>query len=825
MNIINQTAKANIRQNKGRNVLIGIAIMLTAVLLTSVPVVGLGAYAPRMAAANKIYPTFHAMYRGVSAKNAEEMKQDKTFEKVGLRQDPGALVSEKTTILLQFYDDTTAKLSRFKLKEGTMPKAENDIVVSKGLMETMGVEGTVGDTVKLPYQTEEAGGLSLLKEKEFHITGMIKDAEKSGTDSDQFYSALVSEAFVEQNIPEASRQYRVYFRVSNAEKMTTDQIEELAQELGLKYGVVEDDIVKNGEYLIANYVDPAVYTGIGVIMAIIILAGIMTIYSIYYVSMQNKIQEYGKMRALGATKKQIKRIVFREGFGVACIAVPFGLALGAGVGYAIVRMLLVDPAPSDVLGKAMEEVIKNNEVTLVPLWVIATAAVTTLLTVYFSLLKPMKIASRISPVEAIRCHSTQKEKRTKRKGYKEINVRKLTASNLSRNKKRTVVTIITLGITGVLFMTVATILSCMNAKNMAAENIYSDYAVSIRSESGNKMHPERELCQIQKENPLSEEVQEQIRSIPGVAKVETMLQASTTFPKYKEDDGTELQISIAGIDEANLEKAAKTVKQGSLDWEKLRDGTGIIVTSRFLDAFEILKPGDKVELNIKDGDQVEKRTFEIVAITDPIRSLVGGCTFALPKEVLQNICDTNLVSTLNVTTDSTADAKTTDQIKQITESIPNLEYDSMENQLSIANQVIGITNKMAYGFMAVLGIVGILNLINTMMNSVYVRKQELGMLQAIGLSDKQMVHMLQLEGLFYTAGTLALGLGVGNLCGYMCFLWAKNEGMMDIKTYHYPLIPTLIMAGTILAVQLLLTYLVNKNFKKQSLIERIRFSE
>ena len=130
-----------------------------------------------------------------------------------------------------------------------------------------------------------------------------------------------------------------------------------------------------------------------------------------------------------------------------------------------------------------------------------------------------------------------------------------------------------------------------------------------------------------------------------------------------------------------------------------------------------------------------------------------------------------------------------------------------------------------YGLMFVFGLIGILNLVNTMINSVYIRRRELGVLQAVGLSGKQTVRMLQLEGLFYTAGTLLLSVGAGSIAGYGCFLWARAESIMSIRTYAYPVVPVVILAAIILVVQILITYMVNNSFKKQSLIDRVRFAE
>ena len=92
---------------------------------------------------------------------------------------------------------------------------------------------------------------------------------------------------------------------------------------------------------------------------------------------------------------------------------------------------------------------------------------------------------------------------------------------------------------------------------------------------------------------------------------------------------------------------------------------------------------------------------------------------------------------------------------------------------------------IGYAFLIILGAIGIMNLINTMINSIYTRRRELGMIQAIGMSEKQLVRMMQLEGLFYTAGTLLVSLGLGSLAGYGVFLYAKQDGSAEY--YRVPL--------------------------------------
>ena len=98
-------------------------------------------------------------------------------------------------------------------------------------------------------------------------------------------------------------------------------------------------------------------------------------------------------------------------------------------------------------------------------------------------------------------------------------------------------------------------------------------------------------------------------------------------------------------------------------------------------------------------------------------------------------------------------------------------------------------------------------------------------MQAIGMSDRQLMQMLQLEGLFYTLGTLIISVGLGSLAGYPVFLYAKSHGMFGITNYHYPITASVTIAVVLLLIQVLLAAGLAKSVKKDSLIERIRFSE
>lgn len=573
MKTVTKTALANARQNRTRNMISGAAIILTTLLIFMVLTVGYASVKVRFAAVNAYYPPYHAMFRQVSEEDAGKLKSHNDMEEVGLRSDLGEGVDDDSTILFLWMDAQALELNKVELAEGAFPKAGNEIALPEGLLAEYGIAAGIGDTVTLPLQLYEDGGLGYQKEEPFRISGFLKGEID---EENKAYSVLVSRDCLEQSVPAKDREYRVMFRLQDVGEnvATTDAIEERVREIGADFGVSEDNVVINTDYLMANYTDPAALFAVVCIILVVMAAGVLTIYSIHYVSMIPKVQEYGKLKTMGATRRQIRQIVFREGLLVTALSLPLGLLLGSLLAGPVIRWIyrisgegVQTNAAAMEMNRICMELLEQRQVPVLYGWVYILTILTVLVTVYLSLVKPMRMAAKISPVEAMRYQGEIREKKKERKGFAEMSLVKLTRSNLSRNKKRSVLTIVTLGA------------------------------------------------------------------------------------------------------------------------------------------------------------------------------------------------------------------------------------------------------------------VGVMNLINTMVNSIYTRRRELGIIQAIGMSEKQLVRMLQLEGLFYTAGTLLVALGMGSLAGYGIFLYAKAENMMNITVYHYPGIQAAVLAVAVAALQMILTCAVSRNFRRMSLTDRIRYGE
>ena len=475
MKTVTKTALANARQNRTRNMISGAAIILTTLLIFMVLTVGYASVKVRFAAVNAYYPPYHAMFRQVSEEDAEKLKSHNDMEKVGLRSDLGEGVDDDSTILFLWMDETALELNKIELAEGAFPKAGNEIALPEGLLAEYGITAEIGDTVTLPLQLYEDGGLGYQKEDTFRISGFLKGEID---EENKAYSVLVSRDCLEQSIPAKDREYRVMFRLQDVGEhvATTDAIEERAREIGADFGVSEDNVVINTDYLMANYTDPAALFAVVCIILVVMAAGVLTIYSIHYVSMIPKVQEYGKLKAMGATRRQIRQIVFREGLLVTALSLPLGLLLGSLLAGPVIRWIyrisgegVQTNAAAMEMNRICMELLEQRQVPVLYGWVYILTILTVLVTVYLSLVKPMRMAAKISPVEAMRYQGEIREKKKERKGFAEMSLVKLTRSNLSRNKKRSILTIVTLGAVGILFMAVATVLSCADPEEIAKQ--------------------------------------------------------------------------------------------------------------------------------------------------------------------------------------------------------------------------------------------------------------------------------------------------------------------------------------------------------------------
>lgn len=820
MKMVTRIAFDNMKYHKSKNILIGVAIFLTTLLLFVVPTVGKDLIDAEYAAVNEYYPQFHAYYKDVDAGTVKELSAHHDIGNFGLRSNVGQLFMEDfglggLSVSMLYLDEKAMELSKEELAAGRLPEQENEIAVTEGLLEMLGLKADVGDTITLPCQILRGGELDYREDKEFVVTGFLSETERSVGSS--VYKVIVSEDFLRAEVPEDKVTYDFMFQISDVEHATTDGVEADINRIAEQFSISQSRVILNTSYLGANYVDPAMFQIILVIMVIIVIAGIISVYSIYYVSMTQRVQEFGRLKALGAARKQIKQIVLREGLLVAVCAIPLGLLVGT----IVTRLVLVLFTGTIEIGNYNVSLIEEeilNKISLYHGWIYLLTAGVTLFTVYLSLLKPMRMAGKISVVETLRFQGTIKRKK-KRKGYEYISISRLAGNNIITDKKKGIITVLAMSMTGIFIMVVATVLSCTSPEQMTNEGFIGQYMIEVSTMSGNKEHPELEWSAVQKDNPLNDSLKEQVMALDGVERIEEVSYLEFTLPDF-----SEIEEEAMGVPEDYATKLEDGIIEGNVTYEELVAGDKLILNKNMKYWYPELNfsIGDKITFLIDNDGEAYEKEMKIAAIGD-YQGIYSYAGFLMAKQTVDSTSQNNLNHDFILYADKDYDEELFNHLYDLIEDSGRLILSSWKWVYESNKSFMAITNIACIVFLGILSVICITNLINTMINSVTIRRKELGILQAIGMSDKQLRNMLMMEGLIYTAGTLVISLGVGSILGYAAFLWAKEETLFNIKTLHYPFMIAGVLIIVLVCVQILLVLVLSKSIKRESMIERIRF--
>lgn len=812
--MITSLAKKRIRYNKSRSLLTIIAIALTTTLLMALGTssVGLLNFNKQQASAAS---NAHATIKGLTGGQLEKLKNHADIESLETNEIFATIEYGKMNGYLTYSQELKGGIESEagNIIEGRDAENSDEIVGSKAFFERMNVEPEVGNTFSISFRVNGEGEIQT---RDFTISGIVSERDMSKldvSDSRIAYGAKISGTLVEEMIPKEDRTYDAVIRVTGEGQLNYDEICQKINSVAEDIGISENYVNINKDYLVVA-TDPGTETiqiVTAVALLIVVFSG-MVIYSIYYVGVITDVQEIGKLKAIGASKKQIRKLLLCEGMFISAVSIPAGLILGFLIPYIFLPK---------VMEKGMEVSVMSydaGDIHMFSLPVLAAVIVVVLLTVYISLLKPMRMAGKVSPVEAMR-YQESSNSRKYRKGYGSVNVFRLAKANLVRNKKRTVVTMVTMGLSCVLFMSMAGILNSMRAEDIADRELEgNDFKIELDYDINDETYPENNLDNINKNNPFSDDLLRQILELDGVEGVNSVheVPVSSDFPSSLFDEG---RITISDLSMEKAESYKDEIEKGSIDYSKLVEDHGAVFTSdSFMDeyGFEI---GDEIDFTVYDGDRQIPLTVTIQASVDD----GGASTFVIPEETYESMgLENNSITELFVAVDDDRYDDVKEALSDVADSNERFSLYSRDEEMDIGAMSVSMVKYPMYAILLMIAVIGFMNLINTMITSIVTRKKELGMLQAIGLSDRQMTRMLSGEGLVFTAGTLAASLTLGNIFGYLIFLWGRDSGFMSVTEYHYPVWESLLLALVLVAGQLLVTWVIGRRMRRESLIDRIR---
>ena len=555
-----------------------------------------------------------------------------------------------------------------------------------------------------------------------------------------------------------------------------------------------------------------------IVCLIIVFTSVFCIKNSFDISITEKTKQYGMLRSVGATKKQIRQNVFYEASILGLIGIPLGLLFGLLAAYILVII------SNFFLNKMMSGGLKLT-FSYSPLVLLFTIGLG-IITIYFSAFKSAKRASKISPIDSIKNSADLKIKARKLKTPKLISKifgvgGEISYKNQQRNKKKYRTTVISIAVSVCTFIALASFMS-LAFRSIKEELGSSDYNIYLSVKNSNDTTYQKLLETTKLDNIKDVVVRK--TSIFGVS--------NTHYSKdYLEWHNLELSADIDAyltIFSLNDEAYKKYLQTLNLDYETIKD-KGVLIDkypmikyenetnkekSRILREFDF-QVGDTIKGNISDnptsivvGALSDKYPFGLENYNQPILVVSEDLYKTLPTK------STYIVALYY----STAASKLQDEIEEI---VNNEDYElyNTEERVEMMRNFYILVGIFLYGFIIVISLIGITNIFNTITTSMQLRRSEFATLKSIGMTTKEFSKMIRLESIFMTVKSLIVGIILGTGLSVLIYHYLASS---DFSGYKLPIIPIII---SIMAVYLLITLLMKyslRKINKQNIIETIR---
>lgn len=781
--ITKKLAKKSLQSEKRRNLMVVIAVALAAFLICFTGIVSTSLTQMQR---NQVVDTYEAVWLGVEENDIETLKGLPEFERVGGYYMLGEELSEQGYHASYVYNDAEMMeigRDQMKLLEGNLPQKANEVVVSEYFLSTYGNNAKIGDTVTL--DTESFHG-------DYVVTGIMDSVNEKEANT---CAIILSKAALTEWKGFDPAGYRAYVHFKNSDQLGEELITSYCREIAEEYQLPNPSM--NNKYF--AYASKSFdFLPIFGVIVIVLIGGYIVIQSIFRISINDKIRSYGQLRTIGATPKQIKRIVKREGRKLGSIGILIGTVLGVCCGF-----LLFSKGFNAVSYAVMVSL------TLISGWIMVS----------ISIRKPVKIAAGISPIEAVRFTPVQKDIRSRKKNIK-LNPVSMGIANFKRDRKKTISIVASLSIGGILLMVVSSIVLVRSPEQIA--RLYfpdSDYKIYLQDLS------EEMLV---KGNPLNEELKQEVLSVDGVTDIIVARQSLHTSIKTDANQNSGICDTLTDQNYAMVEAA---LTEGTMP----TDSHSIVIHDQIVAYFEDMGVGSTVEFSSIDGKQSIPVTISGVFSTSKMPVIFGhgrahtdGSVFFAPKDLFYELYPE--ITTFDYSWSIVSNPKKAEtvkaELKNIVAEHSNLALDEIDTAIAAEKS----QNSAAFGSMEILSwlvfLFGVINLINTTLSNQIARKQENSVLRSIGLTQKQLCKMNICEGLCYalfaTLATLIVGLPVSI---FACRKMSVGAFAGNVVPYQFPVLEMGLFILVLFGMELILSVWTVRRQKKQSLIEQMRAME
>ena len=741
-----------------------------------------------------------------------------------------------TSVNREYFDE-------LKLIEGDIPKNENEIVISNHVITNGGLDYKVGDIVTFTYGSRNIDGNITLANSELvdgefltnegtHTYKIVGIVDRSNFES---YSASGYTAFtVDVNSDNGNVNLYVMF---NKNKNIIKQSEELAKELNYNGDINYNStlLALYGESTYGNVMSSM--GGMMIIMLSLVSIGcIIVIYNSFAISVMERKKEFGLLSSIGATKKQIKKSVFYEALVVGVIGIVFGI-LGAYIGIGTV-ILIINNLISDMLEYKLHLVTNPLFIIIPVIFMIIVIGVSAFI--------PSRRASKVSPIEAIRQNDdikiNKKKIRTSKLVLKLFGIEgEIALKNIKRNKKKYRVTIVSLFISIVLFISFSSYMNyTLNTASSVMGEVPYDYRISYFGDDNNKEALDK-INEIVKSSDVKEYVSYSVGNLSIIGNYTYSDEYLDFYKSAYGDDGIKAlnnlkyqNIYILVLDDNSYNKYKKLIgldkdsvillnrfkgvsygnnKRVNYDIPVINSGNINIKICNFDDDEENVDTTKYCNKNI-DNIFVTNKSFDLIeefSYMDDFKLIVN-------KKLYDSISDGGADFTqFNIISDNTNNI---DKLTKKLDKYSNVNYINIKESMKQTNNLILVVKILMYGFISLVTLIGVTSVFNTISTSMALRKREFAVLRSIGLTRGGFNKMLFFESLFFGMKSLIFALPVS--IGVTILIHYSLADMVSISTIIIPWKAIIISIVSVFIIVLLTMMYSSSKIKKHNIIEQIR---
>ena len=792
--VVKKYAKRSMRKSRIKTLLSVLTIMLSVALLSGfiLSVVGMATETKR-----ELQTANHAIYYNINDKQIEELRQDNRIADSRIYIQAGNTQVDDYLIIPVYIEQKDSNIAVEELVEGQYPIRLYDVAVDKAYLSRLGLPAELGTKITIPFYDGSS--------ETFTVVGLTDNGS-----TERAYSLYCSEKYAHTGSQFETSVTALSVQLADATQMLSENFKETVQKIGADYGITAQYSDYNDGFAASLEPNQEDIMIISIFSIAVLFVSYLVIYSIFYIYVQNQIREFGQLRTMGATPKQIKTILRTQGKILCILGTIWGLIIGGTAAF------LFKPDGWSWLNTALVSVLIFGIVYAM---------------VWLALSKPAKIAGSVSPIEAAKSTGYQSTQLYSKKLHRRITPFSMAVMGSLRNRRKWVVTVLSLGVAGIMFMGGTTLLSSLDMERFARQGLleYGEFEIDLsRNAVRNDPHG---ATGVQLNNPLNNELIQNITQIEGVKEV---TQYKTLEAKFEYNHASRKDKLVPFTSEQQ-----KILKQylsaGTIDYQSMVENKEILVLrNEYADyVFDwTFQVGDIVKFRWFDGQSYQETEYTIAGeISDEIfKNPLGGKLFGkagfflLPDQLLQKMVvpDFNFNSHLLISiNDFSLEPEVREKMNSLMETIPTVTMETLHNLYQDSEAMYQRTSLVIWGLSSFIMLFAVINLINTLIATTLSRKHEFSTLRSIGMGKKQLQWTIQWEGILLAFWNIGITLVAGTAVGYGIVHYLNSVGD-DSWVWQFPLVYFIGYAIISIILPMIISAVIIHILQKKSIVEQLR---